>query len=363
MAIATIQGIRIAGLSVAEPEIVSGFEDVAQVFGEETALKIKKNTGVQTRHIAPSSMCASDLCEAAARQLLEDLDWSSESVDLVIFVSQTPDYRLPATACVLQGKLGFSKQCAAFDINLGCSGYVYGLWIISQLLTSGSFQRGLLLVGDTITRTVSPHDRSTAPLFGDAGTATALERNQDSFPMCFELGTDGIHAEHLIIPSGGYRQPSTLQTSVRTEREGGNIRSDDDLYMNGAEIFTFTLREVPSMLNSVMTMQGWDADNVDAFVLHQANRFMLNHIVKRMNLPTEKVPYSIEDHGNTSSATLPLTMSQCLGKSLRTKELNLVLGGFGVGLSWGAAALKCGPMIISKRILLPEKRGSTDAHP
>src|SRR5690606_10788862 len=144
-------------------------------FGEEVAQKINKTTGVLTRHIAPESVCASDLCEAAARQLMQDLNWIAESVGLVVFVSQTPDYRLPATACVLQGKLGISKQCAALDINLGCSGYVYGLWIIAQLLTSGSFQRGLLLVGDTITRSVSPEDRSTAPLFGDAGTATALE--------------------------------------------------------------------------------------------------------------------------------------------------------------------------------------------
>lgn len=353
MAIATVSGVRLAGLASAVPETTATVDNVAQIFGEDTAQKIAKNTGVMKRHISSSEMCTSDLCEAAARRLLSDLDWKPDSVDLLVFVSQTSDYRLPATSCVLHGKLGMAKSCAALDVNLGCSGYVYGLWLAGQMMQAGNINRALLLVGDTISRTVAVEDRSAAPLFGDAGTATALEINVNAEPMFFELGTDGTGAESLIIPAGGFRQPSNELTARLMEHEGGNVRSDEHLYMNGADIFAFTLREVPAMLNAVLQQTQWHVDDVDAFVLHQANRFILKHLAKRMKLPTEKVPYTIEEFGNTSSASVPITMTEKLGASLREKQLRLILAGFGVGLSWAAAALTCGPIIISELVKVP----------
>lgn len=347
MATATVPGIRIAGMASAVPASTASLEDSASVFGHEAAQKISDSTGVKTRHVASHEICTSDLCEAAARQLLSDLDWSPESIDLLVFVSQTPDYRLPATACVLQGKLGLARTCAAFDLNLGCSGYVYGLWLIAQLMTSGTFQRAFLLVGDTITRTVSPVDRSAASLFGDAGTATALEVDSHAPPMFYDMGTDGTHSHDLMIRAGGFRQPSSCETAIRAERENGNSRSDDDLYMNGNEIFTFTLREVPRMLKAVMDLQAWDIDTTDAFVLHQANQFILSHLAKRMRIPPSKLPISIDDFGNTSSASIPITITERLRNRLQNESMKLVLAGFGVGLSWAAGALSCGPMVIS----------------
>ena len=282
MTIATVYGVRIAGLASATPQMRSTVEDVAMEFGEEIAQKISETTGVQTRHIAGETLCTSDLCVAAAEKLLDDLGWESDTISLLIFVSQTHDYILPATAASVHGRLGLPKSCSAFDINLGCSGYVYGLWTISQLMGSGLFNRALLLVGDTSSHLVSTKDRSAAPIFGDAGSATALEKNHNAQPMYFDLGTDGTGTEHLIVPAGGCRIPHSNQTSEMIEDKNGNIRSDNNLYMNGTEIFTFTLREVPPMLRRVMDATQWTFDEVDAFVFHQANLFILNHLVKRM---------------------------------------------------------------------------------
>jgi 3-oxoacyl-[acyl-carrier-protein] synthase-3 len=324
---------------------------MAASFGRDDAEKTSDSTGVRQRRIAPPGTCATDLCEAAARRLLAELNWAIESVDALIFVSQTPDYLLPASSCALHGRLGLSKHCAAFDLNLGCSGYVYGLWVASQLMASG-LQRVLLLVGDTISRIVSPGDRSAAPLFGDAGTATALERGDSPMPWVFELGTNGAGQQHLIVPAGGFRQPHTQATAVRTEREGGNVRSDEDLFMDGAEIFAFSLTEVPRLISRVLAEAGWTSDTADRFVLHQANLFMLKHLAKRMKLPPEKVVLALEEFGNTSSASIPLAMTQTLAGQLREENLRLVMAGFGVGLSWGAVALSCGPMVMPDLVIV-----------
>jgi 3-oxoacyl-[acyl-carrier-protein] synthase-3 len=324
---------------------------MAAIFGEDEAQKTSNSTGVRQRHIAPEAICTSDLCEAAAQQLLTELAWAKDSIDALIFVSQTPDYLLPASSCSLHGRLGLSKRCAAFDLNLGCSGYVYGLWVASQLMASG-LHRVLLLVGDTISRIVSPSDRSAAPLFGDAGTATALERCDTETPWVFELGTNGSGQEHLIVPAGGFRYPRTDVTAVRTEREGGNIRSDEDLFMDGAEIFAFSLTEVPRLFAQVLAEAGWTAENTDRFIMHQANQFMLKHLAKRMKLPTEKVVLALEEFGNTSSASIPLAMTHSLAVELREDSLRLLLAGFGVGLSWGAVALSCGPMIMPDLVIV-----------
>ena len=352
MTMATVFGVRVAGLASAIPKTSSTVTDVASLFGEEAAQKISTTTGVKTRHIAGKNVCTSDLCVAATEKLLEKLGWERDSIRLIIFVSQTSDYILPATAASIHGRLGLSKACSAFDINLGCSGYVYGLWTIAQLMGSGMFERALLLVGDTSTHLVSERDRSSSPIFGDAGSATALEKDEDAMPMHFDLGTDGSGTEHLIVPAGGSRTPRSSVTAEMLEDKHGNIRSDDNLYMNGTEIFTFTLREVPPMLRRVLDHAQWTIDDVDAFVFHQANLFILKHLTKRMKLDPDKVPLSIEEFGNTSSASIPLTMTHALSDKLRTKTSNLVLAGFGVGFSWGAVTLTCRPMTICDLVVV-----------
>jgi 3-oxoacyl-[acyl-carrier-protein] synthase-3 len=351
MATTQVSGVRLAGIASAVPRSISTVADVAAIFGQDEAQKISDSIGVQQRHVVSEEVCTSDLCEAAARQLLAELGWTTDSVDALIFVSQTPDYLLPATSCSLHWRLGLSKCCAAFDLNLGCSGYVYGLWVASQLMASG-LQRVLLLVGDTISRIVSPRDRSAAPLFGDAGTATALERGEANTPWVFELGTDGSGQEHLMVPAGGFRLPRTSATGMRTEREGGNIRSDEDLFMDGAEIFAFTLNVVPPLFKSVLAAANWTVDMTDGFVMHQANQFMLQHLAKRMKLPSEKVVVALGQFGNTSSASIPLALTHSLAARLRESSMRLLLAGFGVGLSWGAVALICGPIVMPDLVVV-----------
>jgi 3-oxoacyl-[acyl-carrier-protein] synthase-3 len=344
MAKSRLDNVRIAGIAGAVPESCSDvFENTS--LSEKELSKISASTGVRRRHIVDENVCTSDLCYAAAERLLAETGWPRESLDVLIFVSQTPDYILPATACALHGRLGLPAGCAAFDVNLGCSGYVYGLWLAANLLNGGA-SRVLLLAGDTISRVVSPLDRSVAFLFGDAGTATALESQPGAPPMYFELGTAGTAKDHLIVPAGGFRTKSTAETAVRSEKEGGNIRSQQDLFMNGGEIFAFTMRVVPEMCAAVLEQAAWPMDSVDYFVMHQANRFMLRHISKSMRIPEEKFIIALENYGNTSSASIPLAMVDVLGPALRTGSARLLLAGFGVGFSWAAMAAECGPMAM-----------------
>jgi 3-oxoacyl-[acyl-carrier-protein] synthase-3 len=271
--------------------------------------------------------------------LLEALDWAPSSLDLIVFVSQTGDYQLPATACVLHGRLDLPKSAAAFDVGLGCSGYVYGLWIASTLLASSNGGRALLLVGDTLTRTISPGDRSLVPLFGDAGTATALERDEATVPIPIVTGTDGSGSGFLVIPSSGMRLPRTPETAERSEREGGNVRGDQDLFMDGSSIFAFTLREVPQLVRDVIEHARIDPDQIDHWLFHQANQFMMDHLRRRVKAPEEKFVVDLADWGNTSSPSIPLAMTTSLRDSLTSGPRTLLLAGYGVGLSWSGAIL------------------------
>jgi 3-oxoacyl-[acyl-carrier-protein] synthase-3 len=346
-----LDNVRIAGIAAAVPGQASEVAQDAAAAPAEVA-KISASTGVLRRHLSGDALCTSDLCHAAATTLLAELNWEKDAIDVLIFVSQTPDYLLPATACSLQGRLGLGRGCAAFDVNLGCSGYVYGLWLAANLINGGA-RRVLLLAGDTISRIVSPEDRSVAYLFGDAGTATAIEASPGAPPLFFELGTDGSGAEHLIVPAGGFRRPSCAETAARSVREGGNIRADEDLFMNGGEIFAFTMTAVPALCRDVLARAEWPAESVDGFVMHQANRFMLQHLARTMKIPKEKLVLALENYGNTSSASIPLALVEALGDRLREGQSRLLLAGFGVGFSWAAAALECGPMVVPPVVSVP----------
>jgi 3-oxoacyl-[acyl-carrier-protein] synthase-3 len=252
----------------------------------------------------------------------------------------------------LQHRLGLSKRCASFDVNQSCAGYIYGLWIAASL--TRSCKRVLLLVGDTISRVVSPQDRTVTSLFGDAGTATALEQDQSAQPIAFELGADGSGAACLAVPAGAFRVPSSPATRERTERDGGNVRADADLFMDGAEVFTFALREAPSMIQRTLATAGQEAAAIDFFVLHQANRFMIQQLIKRLRIPPEKAPLGLTQYGNTSSASIPLAMTTELRDKISQGEHRLLLAGFGAGFAWGGAVLSIGPACLPPLILLPE---------
>jgi 3-oxoacyl-[acyl-carrier-protein] synthase-3 len=360
MASILISGVRIAGIASAVPEAVRPNTAFNETFGDEEVRKICARTGVSQVHTAGPGICTSDLCYAAAKRLLESMNLAADAVDALVFVSQTPDYLLPATSCSLHGRLGLAQRCAAVDVNLGCSGYIYGLWLASQFIAAGSARTVLLLVGDTISRIVSPEDRSVVMLFGDAGSATILERDESAGSIAFELGTDGSGQNHIRVPAGLFRQPRTTSTSMRTRRSDENIRSDEDLSMDGAEVFTFTLSAVPVMIEAALKTAGWTSSTPDAFVLHQANQFMLQHLAKRMRIPAAKTILAMAEYGNTSSASIPLTMTHVLRDKLQAGPLPLLLAGFGVGLSWGAAALSCGPLAMPDLVLVPEPAGGAE---
>jgi 3-oxoacyl-[acyl-carrier-protein] synthase-3 len=352
MGILNIRGVRLAGIAASVPEARRRLEDDGAAIPAEEREKLMRAIGVRERRIAPPEICTSDLCYAAATRLLADLAVDPVSVDALIFVTQSPDYELPATACVLQAALGLPDTAAAFDINLGCSGYVYGLWLASQIVAAGGARRLLLLVGDTSTRRTAPEDRGVFPLFGDAGSATLLERDKTAGPLTFSVGTDGRGFETIIIPSSGFRQPRSSETAERQAEADGVARAAQDIHLNGPEVFNFTLRRVPPLVKEVLTGAGWTIEDLDHVVFHQANAFMLRHLGKRLAVPEAKLVLAMERFGNTSSASIPLAMVDALGPALTASTQKLLLAGFGVGMSWGALACETGPLTISPLVEL-----------
>lgn len=281
-------------------------------------------------------MTSSDLCFSAAEQLLEKLAWERSEIDCLIFVSQTPDYILPATACILQEKLGLGQHCVAFDISLGCSGWVYGLSVVSSMLSAGRFRKALLLVGDTVTKTKSSQDPATFPLFGDAGTATALEFDETASDICFDLNSDGGNADAIIIRDGGFRHPFSESSLVVEKKGDGGIRNNLQSYLDGASVFTFGISKPPKSIKGLLEKSGISVDDVSAFFVHQANKMMNEKIRKKCGIPSEKYPYILNDFGNTSSTSIPLSVV-LNSELLSTSGGGYAVGcGFGVGLSWGS---------------------------
>lgn len=337
-----VKNVRIKGIACAVPEQVEEVTALYDTFGTESVNKIIGSTGVERRHVVTQE-CSSDLCLSAAERLIADLGIDKSSIDTLIFVSQTHDYTLPATACVLQERLGLPMQTAAFDVAMGCSGYVYGLWMAASLLSGGGSKRALLLVGDTISKIVSPADRAVAALFGDAGTATVLDFDPSAADIPFVLGTDGRGAQNLVVPAGGYRDRNGHLT--HTSEEG--VRGPYDLYMNGAEIFAFTLARVPALVTALHDANSQSGKAIDKYVFHQANRFMLDHLVKRMKLDREKVVLDVKDVGNTSCASIPLAISLHTGKGGGHVSGRFMLAGFGVGYSWAGCVAEFDDVWVS----------------
>jgi 3-oxoacyl-[acyl-carrier-protein] synthase-3 len=342
--IARSTGSRIAGLVSCIPSKRIDNDFFLDQFGEKAA-EVTKMTGVVTRYWVADGETTSDLCEKAAVRLLEGLGWDPESVDGIIFISQTPDYRLPATACSLQARLNLRSGVLAFDVNLGCSGYPYGLWMAMNAISSGAARRILLAVGDTSSVLVDPGDRATALLFGDAGTVTAIEASEEGGePATFILGSDGRGACNLIVPQGAFRS-----AMAEGKLEG---RALDRLYMDGGEIFNFTLKAVPGLIAETAAAAGHSIDEYDSFLLHQANAFMIRHLAKKAKLPPEKVPINIDRYGNTSSATIPLLMTTDVADQLKAGPRRLGMFGFGVGYSWASASIEVGPLACCETITL-----------
>ena len=350
----TIRGVRIAGVASAVPSDVVTAVETGRGMGmtEKESLRSTKMTGVARRHVAPPGMCTTDMAYHAAAKLLDEQGWDRAGVQALVMVTQTPDYFLPATASPLHARLGLSSNCAAFDVTLGCSGYIYGLWLCGSLIASGAIERALLLTGETASWLCAPQDRSTMFLFGDAGTATTLERDPAAPPMHFVIGSDGAGSGALMIPGGAYRQCVTPGILERRAEADGALRNPLDLHMDGAEVFKFTLERVPAMMEELLAASGWTLDSMDAFVPHQANLYMLQVLSQQMKIPAEKLILSLDEYGNTSSASIPLALNHRLAGRLRAEAASLVMAGFGVGWSWAAVAAKLGPLLMPEIVVL-----------
>lgn len=341
-------GARIAGVVSCVPREATDNSAFAERFGADAVADVVKMIGVHSRRRVQGGVSTADLCEPAGRALLAGLGWEPHSIDGLIFVSQTPDYVLPATACALHGRWGLRPGALAFDVNLGCSGYPYALWLAMTIVQSGAARRMLVAVGDTISRVVDPDDRATAMLFGDAGTVTAVELADDAEPSLstahFVLGTDGRGEYNLIIPQGQFKS--------RSAQDDGRLANRDPrcLFMDGGEIFNFTLLSVPALVKATMEAAGASTDDHDAFLFHQANQFMLKHLVKKTKLPVDRVPMNIDRFGNTSSASIPLLMTTDMASTLRSQRSRIAMFGFGVGYSWASASLDVGPLKVVETI-------------
>lgn len=342
MALIKYDGVGITALSAAVPKTVINNYEYTEFFPADQVKEIVDKVGIKERRFADENTCASDLCYAAAEKLISDNNIDRSEIDLLIFVSQTPDYRMPATSVILQHRLGLGNQVMAFDINLGCSAFIYGLSTVYALMQQNGLRKALLLDGETRSKVYSPKDRRSAFLFGDAGVAALIERSDRFGESYFSLNSDGSRESLIKINGGGYRNPSSIETlKEKVVDEYGNIRSDEHGYMQGADVFNFVIREIPSDIKSILEFADIQKDSLDYFVFHQANDFMNAYLVKKLKLDRAKVPCTISKYGNTSSVSVPLTIVSELQNHLNTAKVptKVLLSAFGVGMTWASAIL------------------------
>jgi 3-oxoacyl-[acyl-carrier-protein] synthase-3 len=337
MAKITFHGVGIRAVAACVPKEIVNNRDLGYLIPEEEIEKTINNIGIVERRIAPDDVTASDLCFKAAQQLMADNGIEPESIDVLLFMSQTGDYRIPATSCLLQHRLGLPRETMCFDISLGCSGYLFALSTAFAYASMEGVNRVLLLDGETFSKIVNRRDKVDWPLYGDAGTATLVEKG-DFGESTFMLNTDGSGEETLKIHAG-MRNPITPDSCVEREREDGSIRTDLEVFMDGMDVFNFAISKVPKSIKLLLKETGKTIDDVDYLVFHQANRFMMDFFVKKLKFYPERVPHSIDKYGNTSSASVPLTIASELVGRL-DGEHTLLMSAFGAGLSWGSAIMQ-----------------------
>ncbi|MEO8592230.1 MAG: ketoacyl-ACP synthase III [Candidatus Solibacter sp.] len=330
----------LAGIRHTLPERRLDNEELAAQFPGWTAEKIFEKTGIRSRRISAPGECGSDLALRAAQGLMEQLRRDPADVDYLLYCTQTPDYIVPTTACLMQHRMGLPTTCGALDFNLGCSGYIYGLGLAKALIESGQARNVLLLNADTYTKLLNPADKSVRTLFGDAAAATWIAAaEEESLVGPFTYGTDGAGLPNLLIPAGGMRRRAEPDAELISD-DSGNARTVNDFYMNGAEVFNFTLRTVPDAVNRTLEKAGVSAEEVDLFVFHQANRFMLEHLRRKMRIPAEKFVLAIEETGNTISCTIPIALEAARQSGQLAPGALVMLVGFGIGYSWGATLVR-----------------------
>lgn len=347
------KGKKITGILAVLPENEVRFEDEMKnyPFPIETSLKIKETMGFDKRHVVVGDICSSDMCIFGMEYLIEKGLLKKEEIDAIILITQTPDYFLPPTSNVIQGSLGLKKDIICMDLNQGCSGFVLGLIQSFLLLEQKSINKVVLINVDVLSKKVSKMDRNSNSLIGDGAAITIVEKSDHENTIFANIKMDGSKAFAIHIPAGGTKRPSCPETSVLEKDEAGNYRCKDNLIMKGDEVFMFVQKEVPPMINSLLEYAKQNKENVDYFMFHQPNKFMLNKLADKLEISREKMPSNIvENFGNSSGASIPTNIAFNLGEMLETEMLNICLAGFGVGLTWASMLLKIGNLDFNRII-------------
>lgn len=341
-----INNIKFSGVSLCVPENIVKTEDIPLLTKEE-AEAFNKTVGIKERRIADESITAADMCQKAAEKLIEDLGWEKDSIDVLIFESVTPDFRTPPTSTLLQDRLGLPETTFCLDMPMGCCGCLYAITVGANLLTSGNVQRALLLIGDTALRMGSLKDKSRVPLFGDAGTAIALEFDPSAPEIVVDFHTFGAGYEALMTPHGGFRHPITEASFIEEDFGNGIIRAPKDTLINGMNVFSFAISKPPKSVEYFLEEEKIDRNlDIDFFLIHQANKMIVDRVVKKLKLPIEKVPYNLEEYGNLGGASLPSLMVSRLREPLTTAPQKLLMSSFGLGLTWATMSATIGPLTI-----------------
>lgn len=337
MSFLIISNVKMVGLAACVPPTVEENLTLPIFTDESEARKVIESTGIERKRVVKPGTTASDLSFQAIEKLLEKLEWSADSVDALVYVCTSRDFIAPITSAILQDRLGFRNDCYCLDLPLGCSGWVYGMSNLSSLLSHGQLKRGLLVCAETNSLNRSPKDKTVKPLFGDASTVTALEFDENwNKPLQFSFGVDGSGYKAVWTEFGGVRNPITPESIVEKEVEPGVIRKGIDMVVNGMDVFSFAIKVPPRSLQEFVNHFQIDLEKVDYLFLHQANKFIDERIRKKLKLPKEKVPFCLQDYGNTNSASIPLTMVACKAEELQNSSYDCLGCGFGVGLAWGS---------------------------
>lgn len=337
MAFLKVENVALRGISACVPPIVEENSDIP-FYGPGEAEKIIASTGIERRHIAGPEICVSDLCYQAAEQLIEELGWEKDSIDLLALCTQNPDYRNQPTSFLVHERLGLKESTMCLDFFHGCPGWVMSLSSVSAMVSTGNIKRAIMLVGDTVSKDQNQASRESRPLFGDCCTATALEHEPSAPAIFFNNGTMSDGGKALILTQGGYRHPYTHETlDIELARRAGTLTEGLADDMDGMDVFSFAITKVPKALKKLCSEYDISIDGIDHLVLHQANKLIVEAIAKRLKVPTEKVPLSLREYGNTTSASIPLAIVSECAEEYRNSAQKTMVCGFGTGLSWGAA--------------------------
>lgn len=338
--ICRFKNVAISAISTYLPPDVLEMDTLSELFGIDKVKVIRNATGVDRVHVAAPDQTASDECFEAAQLLFEKEGLDRESVNGLVFVSQTFDYIAPATSVILQDRLQLSQETVCFDVSYGCSGYINGVYLAASMIASGSCDKVLLLAGDTTTKMINERDRSHRMVFGDCGSATLLERTEGK-EMCVHLCTNGAEHKSVIVPAGGFRMPSTAATAEEHTDSDGNIRSLDNLYMDGLAVFNFIVKDGSKSIRTLLDYVGWTIEDVDFFALHQATKFTFNHLKKKLKIKTDNAPLNLGNYGNTGPTSVPLVITDTRHNESgydTSKYKRVVMSAYGIGLSWGSIA-------------------------